>query len=60
VLSRLFDELQAHKEMVDSEYLAQQQPLDITRSCLKWREARQGIDLVHDDVEKGLEKACSQ
>jgi tektin-1 len=33
-----------------------QEPLHLTQTCLLYRERRQGIDLVHDDVQKELLK----
>ncbi|XP_029638303.2 tektin-1-like [Octopus sinensis] len=33
-------------------------PLNIAKQCLLFREHRQGIDLVHDDVQKELLKEC--
>ena len=33
-------------------------PLHIAQECLYNREKRQGIDLVHDDVERALIKVC--
>ena len=35
-------------------------PMDVARSCLMYRENRQGIDLVHDEVEIQLMKVSIQ
>ncbi len=33
-------------------------PLEVVKRCLNFRERRQGIDLVHDEVEIQLMKVC--
>lgn len=48
--------LHEHKRVLEKAYLDTALPLDIAEKCLENREMRQGIDQVHDDVERQLVK----
>ena len=48
--------LQEYKRMLEKAYYDTKQPLSIAEECLLQREKRQGIDQVHDHVEKNLSK----
>lgn len=47
---------QEHKRVLEKAYMDTNNPLHIAEECLLHREKRQGIDMVHDDVEKSLSK----
>ena len=44
--------------MLEKAYYDTKGPLSIAEECLLQREKRQGIDQVHDHVEKNLSKVC--
>jgi len=50
------DNLQEHKRVLERAYADTKSPLSIAEECLLQREKRQGIDQVHDDVEKALSR----
>lgn len=50
------DALQRHKGVLEKALAETENPLHIAQECLYNREKRQGIDLVHDNVEKELIK----
>lgn len=50
------DNLQAHKSILEKAYADTRNPLSIAEECLLQREKRQGIDQVHDHVEKTLSR----
>ncbi|KAL5007548.1 hypothetical protein ScPMuIL_016354 [Solemya velum] len=50
------DNLKEYKRTLEKAYNDTNNPLHIAEECLMHREKRQGIDLVHDDVEKSLMK----
>lgn len=50
------DTLLKHKAMLENSLEATEHPQSVTTSCLTYREGREGIDLVHDDVEINLLK----
>lgn len=54
------DSLQRHKAVLEKALAETENPLHIAQECLYNREKRQGIDLVHDNVEKELIKASIQ
>ena len=45
--------------MLEKAYHDTKSPLAIAEECLLQREKRQGIDQVHDDVERSLSKVKS-
>ena len=48
--------LQEYRRTLEKALADTANPLHIAEECLMHREKRQGIDLVHDDVEKHLVK----
>jgi tektin-3 len=46
--------LQEQKRILEKSLAETENPLHIAQECLYNREKRQGIDLVHDDVERQL------
>ena len=50
------DSLQRAKQVLEKALAETENPLGIAQECLYNREKRQGIDLVHDDVERELIK----
>ena len=50
------DALQRHKGVLEKALAETENPLHIAQECLYNREKRQGIDLVHDNVERELIK----
>ncbi|XP_013384963.1 tektin-3 [Lingula anatina] len=50
------ENLKEHKRILEKAYMDTNNPLHIAEECLLHREKRQGIDMVHDDVERSLSK----
>jgi len=50
------DNLKEHKRVLEKAYHDTKHPLAIAEECLLQREKRQGIDQVHDGVEKSLSR----
>ena len=48
--------LQEYKRVLERAYADTANPLRLAEECLLHREKRQGIDMVHDDVEKNLSR----
>lgn len=48
-----------HKAELEKALESTNFPLQVAKSCLSFREKRQGIDLVHDEVEIQLMKVCN-
>ena len=50
---------QEHRRVLEKAYHDTRSPLAIAEECLLQREKRQGIDQVHDDVERSLSKVLA-
>ncbi|CAD5112921.1 DgyrCDS2128 [Dimorphilus gyrociliatus] len=50
------ENLEEHKRVLEKAYADTKTPFVIAEECLLQREKRQGIDQVHDDVERALSK----
>ena len=52
------DMLLKFKAKLEGSLEATEHPQSVTTSCLTYRQGREGIDMVHDDVEINLLKVC--
>ena len=58
-ITSYFGFFQEHRRVLEKAYHDTRSPLAIAEECLLQREKRQGIDQVHDDVERSLSKVLA-